>query len=157
MTYDEKKSLYEKIMKDVAKIVKEKLNESADRPHPYSISSKDKLDTLGGIRVKATSGSIFEYKIIKKGDDKFFEIHFHNDKKYPFDMQWWAACEDGHLVWRVWPHKGGEEMRGNGYDFEPNFHAVLVRTYKDKIAQLIEKHLGKQCAQDFLDKVEKVV
>ena len=48
-------------------------------------------------------------------------------------------------------------MAGNGYGFEPNFHAVLVKGYREKIAQLIEKHMGKQCAEDFLEKVKKVV
>jgi hypothetical protein len=144
-------------MRDVNKIIKDKLNEKFDCPMPYSISPVDKIETLGGFRVKTVTGAIYEYKIIKKGVDKFFEIHFHNDKKYPYDMQWWAALEDGHLVWRVYPHKGGKEMAGNGYGFEPNFHAVLVRGYREKIAQLIEKHLGKQCAQDFLEKVKGVV
>ena len=103
MTYNEKKSLYESIMKDVAKIVKQKLNERFDCPMPYRISSKDNIETLGGYRVKTVTGSVYEYKVIKRGENKFFEIHYHDDKKYPYDMQWWAACEDGHLVWRVYP------------------------------------------------------
>ena len=73
-------------MKDVAKILKKKLDEKFYCPMPYSISPVDKIETLGCIRVKTVTGSIYEYKVIKKGVDKFFEIHYHNDKKYPYDM-----------------------------------------------------------------------
>ena len=157
MTYNEKKTLYESIMKEISKVVKKELNEQIEYKRPYSIpESTDKIKNIDAIRVKATNGAVYEYKIIEVDNTKFFEIHI-NEKEYPYDMQWWAACEDNHLVWRVWPHKRNEEMRGNGYGFEPNFHAVLVWSYKEKIAQLINKYMGQQCAQDFIDKVKKVV
>ena len=45
MTYNEKKSLYESIMKDVAKAVKRKLNEST-KGSSYSDGWKDAMDDI---------------------------------------------------------------------------------------------------------------
>lgn len=46
MTYDEKKSLYENIMQEVAKTVKRKLNESDDNSNMFSDISDRELETI---------------------------------------------------------------------------------------------------------------
>jgi hypothetical protein len=160
MTYNDKKSLYESIMNDVAKIVKKHLNEFGE------FSEMDNIENLDKFRINLISGvgdkNVYvEYKIYKIGVRKFFEIHYHKDKNVNkpshFDYRYIAQCdEEKGMKWRIEPFIDGKQVRG-GWDPEPNFHSFIVSKYKEKILQMVEKSLGKKCREDLAEKIKNVV
>ena len=82
MTYNEKKSLYESIMKDVAKTVKNKLNESLENQR-YTISVySEKIDCL----ILITEKDITKSALMQDQDKTMQEIAFvlnRLKKNYP--------------------------------------------------------------------------
>ena len=69
MTYNEKKSLYESIMKDIAKTVKRKINEAgvaslADSIHGLIVDTKNDIKVEFDVKSTSKENSMFYYNAI---------------------------------------------------------------------------------------------